>query len=115
MHLSSNNEASKAQNYQNPIVQPGCVDQAKAVHSPIYAIAGIPQPSEYVTHLDPVFIQHISRHQGQRLCLMTTVGRIEGILAGVAVDHIQINLEDRSLHIRIAQIVYFEGALASYL
>lgn len=28
---------------------------------------------------------------------------------------IQINLEDRSLHIRIAQIVYFEGALASYV
>lgn len=28
---------------------------------------------------------------------------------------IQINLEDRPLHIRIAQIVYFEGALASYL
>ncbi|MEK3720656.1 DUF2642 domain-containing protein [Paenibacillus sp. FSL H8-0034] len=31
----------------------------------------------------------------------------------VAVDHIQMDLEDRSLHIRISQIVYFEGPLAS--
>ncbi|WP_263862284.1 YuzF family protein [Bacillus aerolatus] len=48
------------------------------------------------------------------MALMTTAGRIEGINAGVAVDHIQMNLEDRSLHIRISQIVYFEGPLASY-
>lgn len=61
-----------------------------------------------------MFVQHLSRHQGQRMALMTTVGRIEGINAGVAVDHFQINLEDRSLHIRISQIVYFEGPLASY-
>ncbi|GAB6988567.1 DUF2642 domain-containing protein [Paenibacillus pini] len=99
---------------QNPIDQPGCINQMPAVHSQIYPIAGIPQPTEYVTHLDPVFVQHLSRHQGQRIGIMTSVGRVEGINAGVAVDHIQINLEDRSLHIRISEIVYFEGPLASY-
>ncbi|AIQ40586.1 hypothetical protein R50912_11550 [Paenibacillus sp. FSL R5-0912] len=101
---------------QHPIIQPCNVDRMPAVHTQIYPIPGVPQPTEYVTLLDPVFLQHISRHVGQQcFAVMTTTGRIEGTLAGVGVDHIQINLEDRSLHIRIAQIVYFEGALASYV
>ncbi|ANE48827.1 hypothetical protein SY83_09835 [Paenibacillus swuensis] len=99
---------------QKPIDQPAYVGQMASVHSPIIPILGVPQPNVYVTDLDPVFVQHMSRHQGQPFAVMTTVGRIEGILAGVAVDHIQINLDDRSVHIRIAQIVYFEGPLASY-
>jgi hypothetical protein len=68
----------------------------------------------YFTQLDPVFIQHMSRHQGQEIALMTTDERVEGVLAGVAVDHVQLNLKDRAIHIRISQIIYFEGPLASY-
>lgn len=71
--------------HQNLVDQPGYVNHIPASHSPIYTIA-----------------------------VMTTGGRIEGINARVAVDHIQINLEDRSTHIRISQIIYFEGLLASY-
>ncbi|WP_281281469.1 DUF2642 domain-containing protein [Paenibacillus dokdonensis] len=43
--------------------------------------------------MEPVFMQHISRHQGQELAVVTSAGRVKGILAGVAVDHIQINLQ----------------------
>lgn len=112
--MHANGGDHRMPNVQNPIDQPGYVNQMPATHTLIYPIEGVPQSSAYMTPLDPVFVQHISRHQGQRLAVMTTVGRIEGVLAGVAVDHIQINVEDRSLHIRIAQIVYFEGPLASY-
>jgi hypothetical protein len=87
------------------------VNHMPASHSPIYPITGVSQPNQYVTGLNPVFVQHVSRHQGQKIAVMTTGGRIEGINAGVAVDHIQINLET---HIRISQIIYFEGPLASY-
>jgi hypothetical protein len=107
-------ERAKAHGVQKPIDQPGYVNHMPAMHTQICPIMGVPQPTQYVTHLDPVFVQHLSRHQGQKMALMTTAGRIEGINAGVAVDHIQINLEDRSLHIRISQIIYFEGPLTSY-
>ncbi|MBZ5753213.1 DUF2642 domain-containing protein [Metabacillus rhizolycopersici] len=114
MGTGKDGERSKAHGVQKPSDQPGYVNHMPAMHTQICPIMGVPQPTEYVTHLDPVFVQHLSRHQGQRMALMTTAGRIEGINAGVAVDHIQINLEDRSLHIRISQIIYFEGPLTSY-
>jgi len=98
----------------NPVDQPACVGYRPAAHSPIVPVMGIPQPGSYITHLEPVFIQHMSRHQGQFIALMTSAGRVEGELAGVGIDHVQLNLKDRSLHIRISQIIYFEGALASY-
>ncbi|MBM7605531.1 hypothetical protein JOC75_003554 [Metabacillus crassostreae] len=99
---------------QNPIVQPGYIHNQPATHSLIYSFAGIPQPTNYSTNLDPVFVQHLSRHQGQLVALVTTAGRVEGEVAGVAVDHVQLNTEDRSLHIRLSQIIWFEGPKASY-
>lgn len=99
---------------QNPIVQPAFIHNQPATHSLIHSFAGLPQPSYYSTNLDPVFIQHLSRHQGQKIALVTTVGRVEGELAGVAVDHLQLNTEDRSLHIRLSQIIWFEGPKATY-
>nr|WP_245339261.1 DUF2642 domain-containing protein [Paenibacillus shirakamiensis] len=42
--------------------------------------------------MDPVFVQYTSRYQGQKFACMTTAGRVEGVLAGVAVDHIHINV-----------------------
>ncbi|MFS0869189.1 DUF2642 domain-containing protein [Paenibacillus xylanilyticus] len=113
--MTNNNHFDPATHaVQKPVDQPGYVNQKYAMHTPICAITGIPQPGEYVTSLEPVFVQHLSRHQGQTFTIMTTVGEITGVLAGVAIDHIQINAEHRSLHIRIAQIVYFEGPSTSY-
>lgn len=112
--MSVNHSHDKVPYIQNPIDQPGYVHHQPASHSPIYPITGIPQPTNYSTNLDPVFVQHISRHQGQKVALVTTAGRVEGEVAGVAVDHVQINLDDRSLHIRLSQVIWFEGPLASY-
>ncbi|WP_242447725.1 hypothetical protein [Priestia endophytica] len=44
--------------HQNLVDQPGYVNHMPAFHSPIYPIAGVPQPNQYVTGLDPVFVQH---------------------------------------------------------
>lgn len=99
----------------HPIVQPAYVNQGPVASTPIYSAVAVPQTNEYVTPFDPVFIDHLSRHQGQHLVVVTTVGQIEGVLTGVAVDHIQLNVsEDRALHIRVAQIVYFEGLPIHY-
>lgn len=41
---------------------------------------------------------------------MTTAGKVEGILSGVVADHVQLTIGDnKALHIRLAQVVYFEG------
>ena len=41
---------------------------------------------------------------------MTTAGKVDGILSGVAVDHLQLTVGDhKALHIRLAEVVYFEG------
>jgi hypothetical protein len=101
--------------YLNPIVQPTYVNQMPVTYSPVYPIPVVPQPSQYVTPLDPVYIDHLSRHKGQKITVMTTAGKLEGVLTGIAVDHIQVSIsEERALHIRIAEIVFFEGFPVSY-
>ncbi|WP_223292236.1 DUF2642 domain-containing protein [Salipaludibacillus neizhouensis] len=75
----------------------------------------MPQPTQYVTPLDPVFVDHLSRHENEQIIVTTTAGKIEGVLTGVAVDHIQLNLsDDKAVHIRVSQIVSFEGFPISY-
>ncbi|WP_274318785.1 DUF2642 domain-containing protein [Paenibacillus qinlingensis] len=56
----------------------------------------------YIKQLDPMFVQHISRHRGQEIAIMTTAGKVEEVLAGIAADHMQLNLKDRAIHIRIS-------------
>jgi hypothetical protein len=94
----------------NPVVQPAYVNQIPAPSTLIYPVPSVPQPTQYVTPLDPVYVDHLSRHKDQYMVVMTTAGKVEGVLTGVAVDHIQLNVsEEKAVHIRISQIVYFEG------
>jgi len=98
-----------------PVVQPSYIGGAPAAATPIMPAPSIPQSMQYVTALDPVFVDHIGRHKGLAISVMTTAGPLSGILSGIAVDHIQLTLENnRALHIRIAQIVYFEGHPITY-
>lgn len=98
-----------------PIVQPAYVGGMPAPGTPIHPIASIPQSMQYMTSLDPVFVDHIGRHKGLSVSIMTTAGLLSGVLSGIAVDHIQLTLEgNRVVHIRIAQIVYFEGHPITY-
>ncbi|MTV49227.1 DUF2642 domain-containing protein [Heliobacillus mobilis] len=99
----------------HPIVQPAYVNQMPALCTPIHTVPVVPQPNQYVTVIEPVFIDHISRHNGEQMVVMTTAGKVEGVLTGVATDHIQLNIgNDRAIHLRIDQIVYFEGFPISY-
>lgn len=99
----------------NPIVQPIYANQMPVSYSPIYPVQSVPQPTQYVTPLEPVYIDHLSRHESQHIVVITTAGKFEGVLTGVAVDHIQLNItEEKAVHIRIAQIVSFEGFPISY-
>jgi hypothetical protein len=100
---------------QNPIVQPAYINQKAPAYAPMHEVPVVPQPTQYITPLDPVFVDHLGRHQGQHLVVMTTAGKVEGVLKGVAVDHIQLNISEvKAVHIRIAQIVFFEGYPISY-
>jgi len=116
--LPENNKATKLHPVPlllNPIVQPAYVNQMPVSYTPILPVAAVPQSAEYVSSLEPVYIDHLSRHKGQHLVVMTTAGKVEGTLTGVAVDHIQLDVEEgKALHIRIAQIVFFEGMPVSY-
>lgn len=79
---------------------------------PYYAprTPAIPQPAHYATLVEPVFIEHLLRHKGAKVVIMTTAGKVEGILSAVAVDHLQLTVGDnKALHIRLAEVVYFEG------
>lgn len=79
---------------------------------PYYAprTPAIPQPMHYATLVEPVFIDHLLRHKGAKVVIMTTAGKVEGILSGVVVDHVQLTIGDnKALHIRMAEVVYFEG------
>ncbi|WP_251032304.1 DUF2642 domain-containing protein [Mesobacillus foraminis] len=58
--------------------------------TPVYSVPALPQTKQYVTSLDPVFVDHLSRHKDQQIAVMTTTGRVVGTLTGVAVDHIQL-------------------------
>lgn len=70
----------------------------------------IPQPAHYATLVEPAFIEHLLRHKGAKVVIMTTAGKVDGILSGVAVDHLQLTVGDhKALHIRLAEVVYFEG------
>lgn len=93
-----------------------CLRQSSSrrVHTDMHD-AGRAATNQYVTCLEPVFLDHLSRHQGQRIIVRTTVETLEGVLASVAVDHIQLNRHDKAFHIRTAQIVHFEGLPITYL
>ncbi|MUV36739.1 hypothetical protein JNUCC1_00543 [Lentibacillus sp. JNUCC-1] len=94
----------------NPIVQPEYVNHKAADYTGLKPVAQIPQPNRYVTNVDPVFLDHLSRHQGLEISVQTTAKEVKGTLNGVAIDHIEIGIgKNKALHIRLDQIVYFEG------
>ena len=57
---------------------------------PYYAprTPAIPQPTHYATLVEPVFLEHLLRHKGAKVVIMTTAGKVEGILSAVVVDQI---------------------------
>ncbi len=101
--------------YINPIVQPVEVNQQPTAYTVVQPVSAVPQPNQYVSSLNPIYVDHLSRHKGEHIIVTTTAGKVEGKLTGIATDHIQLTVaEKRALHIRIEQIVFFEGFPISY-
>ncbi|EHB48568.1 MULTISPECIES: DUF2642 domain-containing protein [Paenibacillus] len=72
--------------------------------------SAVPLHVNYVTLVEPMFMDHLLKHKGAKITVVTTAGKVEGILSGVTADHIQLTVGDnKALHIRLAQVVYFEG------
>jgi cation diffusion facilitator CzcD-associated flavoprotein CzcO len=67
--------------------------------SPIYTI-----PTE------PVFLDHLLMHMGQRIHVETVTGGLQGVLTGAAVDHLQLTVDGVHFHIRYQHMIYFRKA-----
>jgi hypothetical protein len=61
----------------------------------------------YVIPAEPVFMDHLLMHVEKNIRVKTVEGTLVGKLAGVAVDHIQINVEGVPHHVRLHHIIYF--------
>lgn len=70
----------------------------------------IPKNMMYTTAVEPKFTEHLLMHKGQFVCIVTKVGKLEGTLEDVFVDHVTLTSQGKMLHIRLREIVYFEKA-----
>lgn len=70
----------------------------------------LPRNILYFTKVDPKLIEHLRMHKGHKIHVITTVGKLEGKLDDVYIDHIALISHGKKLHIRTDEIVYFEKA-----
>lgn len=68
----------------------------------------LPKNVMYTTAVEPKFTEHLLMHKGQMVCIVTTVGKLEGILEDAFIDHVTLLSHGKIQHIRICEIVYFE-------
>jgi hypothetical protein len=59
---------------------------------------------------EPILFDHFMQHMGKKLHLLTVGGPLEGILTGVAVDHVQLTIQGVGHHIRNQHIIFFKEA-----
>jgi putative effector of murein hydrolase len=67
--------------------------------SPTYTIVAV-----------PVFMNHLMQQNGKNITVVTVNGTLEGLLSGIAVDHLQLTVNGVNHHIRYPHIVYFKEA-----
>lgn len=61
----------------------------------------------YIVPTEPVYFEHLLMHVGKTIRVVTTNGTLEGKVTGVAIDHLQLTIDDFNYHIRFPQITYF--------
>jgi hypothetical protein len=69
----------------------------------------ITQPNYWV-RFEPIFFHHLMLHLNKKLIVKTINETLEGILNGVAVDHLQLNINNVDYHIRIEHVIHFRLA-----
>ncbi len=78
------------------------------VHSPGFPAMMNNLCPAYWVQVEPVFLDHLHMNLGKRLEVATVIGPLTGTLTGIAVDHLQLTVNQTNYHIRYAHIVYFK-------
>ncbi|MFT8319727.1 MAG: DUF2642 domain-containing protein [Bacillus sp. (in: firmicutes)] len=63
----------------------------------------------YTVPAEPVFLDHLLMNIGKTVQIKTRDESLEGLLTGVAIDHLQLTVGNLNYHIRLQQIIYFIG------
>ncbi|WP_050182826.1 DUF2642 domain-containing protein [Domibacillus robiginosus] len=61
----------------------------------------------YTVQAEPVFLDHLLMHSGKTIQVVTTGGLLTGKLTGVAIDHLQLTIDNVHHHIRYPHIISF--------
>lgn len=62
----------------------------------------------YNVPTEPVFMEHLLMQMGKKSRVVTIDGQqLDGVVTGVAIDHLQLTIGDSNYHIRFANIIYF--------
>ncbi|MDF2959172.1 MAG: hypothetical protein K0S39_907 [Paenibacillus sp.] len=70
----------------------------------------LPKTIMYFTKVEPKLIEHLMMQKGQKVCIITSVGKLEGTLDDVYIDHVALVSLGKTKHVRLSEIVYFEKA-----
>ncbi|MEB1808601.1 MAG: YuzF family protein [Bacillaceae bacterium] len=92
-------------NYRNQVLPPGYYIHSNQLKETMKAT----QPT-YSINFEPIFFDHLMLHLNERLQVTTINEKLVGELTGVAVDHLQLTINDVDYHIRYEHIIYFRLA-----
>ena len=90
--------------YSNQALPPGYYKYSNHFPKSIKQLSPI-----YTVPTEPVFMDHLVMNIDKKIQVTTISGTLEGILSGVAIDHIQLNDGPKNYHIRMQHITYFVG------
>ncbi|UHA74259.1 DUF2642 domain-containing protein [Paenibacillus sp. 481] len=80
-----------------PIIQP-IIHYPKPPRPPI--------PTTNVTFVRPCLIEHLYKHEGCPIVVVTKCGELKGTLCGVFVDHLELSAGGKKLHVLYDHICY---------
>lgn len=61
----------------------------------------------YTIPTKPVYFDHLLLHLNKTIEVVTTSGPLKGELSGVAIDHLQLTIDDFNYHINYNNVTYF--------
>lgn len=64
----------------------------------------------YTIKMEPIFFDHLLLHLNKKVKVVLVNGSLEGMLTGVAIDHLQLTIDGENYHVRYPQVVYFKKA-----
>jgi hypothetical protein len=66
----------------------------------------------YTIKMEPIFFDHLLLHlnKNKKIRVVLVNGSLEGMLTGVAIDHLQLTIDGENYHVRYPQVVDFKKA-----